>query len=67
MLEEFFSSLSVLGWVLLGIVAVAVMLFRSVRTLRQSLSRQMPRSFDFDAYKSREINVRGVFDKTKWF
>ncbi len=27
----------------------------------------LPRDFDFDIYKNRELNTRGLFDKTKWY
>jgi hypothetical protein len=43
-----------------------LLLFRAVRSLRQGQLRHLPKSFDFDTYKSREITRRGVFDKTKW-
>jgi hypothetical protein len=32
----------------------------------RSLHRHLPRDFDFDLYKTRELNLRGLFDKTRW-
>jgi hypothetical protein len=45
---------------------VALLLFRAVRSLRRGQLRHLPKSFDFDEFKAREITARGVFDKTKW-
>ena len=51
-------------WRLLVGVArfVAAVLGRGAPWSRQRL----PGDFNFDAYKTREIVQRGVFDKTKW-
>ena len=32
----------------------------------RSAHSHLPRDFDFDLYKARELNLRGLFDKTKW-
>jgi hypothetical protein len=32
----------------------------------RSAHSHLPRDFDFDLYKARELNIRGLFDKTKW-
>jgi hypothetical protein len=31
-----------------------------------SSDRRLPRDFDFDQYKNRELNLRGLFDKTRF-
>ncbi|EHJ49130.1 hypothetical protein DFW101_3130 [Solidesulfovibrio carbinoliphilus subsp. oakridgensis] len=31
-----------------------------------SSHRHLPRDFDFDQYKNRELNLRGLFDKTRF-
>lgn len=52
-----------LWWIIAGLALVVVGSFRwRVRPDRERL----PGDFDFDAYKTREIVQRGVFDKTKW-
>jgi len=55
-MNEFWWLLTLLGF----------LLFRAVGMARQSWHDSLPRDFDFDSYKAREINQRGVFDKTKW-
>jgi len=52
--------------ILFGCGVLAPVLFRAIWSLLQRQSRRLPGSFDFGAYKSREITARGVFDKTKW-
>jgi len=50
-------------WIMLGLaLIVAAWLGRRARPGR----RHLPGDFNFDAYKTREIVQRGVFDKTKW-
>lgn len=49
------------------IVIVAVALgIGLVRATRKDKRQSMPGRFDFDSFKTRELNNRGVHDKTKW-
>lgn len=52
-------------WWVLPLVACAlfpVLLGKVLGAARNFL----PRDFDFDMYKNRELSLRGLFDKTKW-
>ena len=50
-------------WFVVGVaLIVAASLGRRVRRDRKALRGD----FNFDAYKTREIVTRGVFDKTQW-
>ncbi|MHC1789281.1 hypothetical protein [Solidesulfovibrio sp.] len=51
-------------WLILAGLALVVIVSLS-RRVRPSPKR-LPGDFNFDAYKTREIVQRGVFDKTKW-
>lgn len=55
--------MSAWGWCLVSaaLLAVAGLLWRAAPG-----RARLPGDFDFDAYKTREIVQRGVFDKTKW-
>ena len=47
----------------LGLCAVVALL---VSLVSDASRERLPRDFDFDLYKTRELNIRGLFDKTKW-
>ena len=49
------------------VISVACLTWCLLRGALQSRGDVMPQDFDFDAYKTREINQRGVYDKTKWW
>ena len=52
-----------LWWIIAGFALVVLAsLGKRIRPNREHL----PGDFNFDAYKTREIVQRGVFDKTKW-
>lgn len=48
------------------LAVTAVLVLRSLRRSLQSRRELLPRDFDFTTYKNRELNQRGLFDKTKW-
>ncbi|EFL52382.1 conserved hypothetical protein [Solidesulfovibrio fructosivorans JJ]] len=50
----------------LFVVGVFAFLAYTFRVDGRSTHRYLPRDFDFDLYKTREFNVRGLFDTTKW-
>ena len=52
-------------WLVLPLVVCAVAPILLGKALGASRKR-LPRDFDFDQYKSRELTLRGLFDKTKW-
>ncbi|WP_170300315.1 hypothetical protein [Solidesulfovibrio aerotolerans] len=54
--------MNALWWIISGVVLLVLASSRRVRPDRERL----PGDFNFDAYKTREIVQRGVFDKTKW-
>jgi hypothetical protein len=66
MLAWCLSAISPSFWLAPALVVLALLVVRAVRGVRQNQSRHLPKAFDFDTYKSREITARGVFDKTKW-
>lgn len=47
-------------------LVIIVYLQRRLTTTGRSQHNHLPQDFDFDVYKSRELNLRGLFDKTKW-
>lgn len=51
-------------WLLVVLVFIGLSFHFSItgRSSRGSL----PKDFDFDLYKTRELSLRGLFDKTKW-
>lgn len=52
------------GWL---VVAIAFGFFATLLgVFLGSEQGHLPRNFDFDTYKTRELNQRGLFDKTKW-
>lgn len=55
-----------MGWAII-LVTAFVLLWHACAGLWRSQSRHLPRDFDFDVYKTRELNQRGLFDKTKWY
>ena len=55
--------MNALWWIISGIVLLVVA--ACSRRGRPNRGR-LPGDFNFDAYKTREIVQRGVFDKTKW-
>ncbi len=52
-------------WLLFAIAAVVLLALLGGGRFA-SREDQLPRDFDFDHYKTRELNRRGLFDKTKW-
>ena len=52
-------------WVVILVGACALLLVCGGNLLH-SQTDNLPRDFDFDCYKNRELNQRGLFDKTKW-
>lgn len=52
-------------WVLILVAACGLLLACGGNLLR-SQTDHLPRDFDFSLYKNRELNQRGLFDKTKW-
>ncbi len=56
--------MSVVAWI---VVAVPLgLLVAYLRACLDSREGRLPRHFDFHTYKNRELNQRGLFDKTKW-
>lgn len=53
------------SWWLLALLAFALLPVFCGRILGPP-REHLPRDFDFDRYKNRELNLRGLFDKTKW-
>lgn len=53
------------SWWLLTLLACALLPLFCGRLLTPP-REHLPRDFDFDHYKTRELNLRGLFDKTKW-
>lgn len=51
-------------WLLVPLVCL--LLPRAFGRFLPPPSERLPRDFDFDHYKARELNLRGLFDKTKW-
>jgi len=51
--------------IIISVVALAVLggIFFGVKSRDD---RPVPRHFNFDGYKERELSQRGLFDKTKW-
>lgn len=52
-------------WTIL-LILTGLVLWRGVARLWRASDRHLPRDFDFSLYKTRELNQRGLFDKTKW-
>jgi len=54
--------------IVLWVLALIMILYlqRLLAVTGRSQHRHLPRDFDFDLYKTRELNLRGLFDKTKW-
>lgn len=48
------------------IAGLALLVVASLSRRVRPDTKRLPGDFDFDAYKTREIVQRGVFDKTKW-
>lgn len=56
--------MSVVAWI---VVAVPLgLLVAYLGACLDSREGRLPRHFDFHTYKNRELNQRGLFDKTKW-
>ncbi|MEA5089802.1 hypothetical protein [Solidesulfovibrio sp.] len=53
-------------WASVCVVIVAVAGLCRIGIFRSG-EGSLPRDFDFDIYKNRELNMRGLFDKTKWY
>ncbi|UJX43282.1 hypothetical protein K9F62_00045 [Desulfovibrio sp. JY] len=56
--------MNVLLWLL--VLAILACLPRFFARTGRPAHRLLPRDFDFDVYKTRELNLRGLFDKTTW-
>ncbi len=66
-MSEFFSN-PLFFIILFAIICVVLCLALAVyvRAVLRSKHEAIGRSFDFDLFKNREIQRRGVHDKTKW-
>lgn len=51
----------------IGLIVAGLALWHCCTGIVRSNGRHLPRDFDFDIYKNRELNQRGLFDKTKWY
>ena len=56
--------MNALWWIVSGVLLLVVA--ACGRRVRPDHHKRLPGDFNFDAYKTREIVQRGVFDKTKW-
>ena len=52
-------------WWLLALLACAGLSLLLGKLLGSS-GQCLPRDFDFDQYKNKELNLRGLFDKTRF-